>query len=116
LHRVTTDWNEGASVPTEASNGGCGVAAASDATWLGTGLGGNWTTAGGDFAALASATSADISATPLTSAQMVTDVNGWVATPAGNFGWILRHSLEGTQGQVVRLSSSTTRLVLRYLP
>lgn len=116
LHRVTTDWNEGSSTPTELNGGGCGVAASDDATWANTGLGGTWTTAGGDFAATASATSADVDAASLTSALMLADVAGWVATPGSNLGWILRHPLEGTQGNVMRLTSSATRLVVRYLP
>lgn len=116
LHAVTSDWNEGASTPTQMIGGGCGTAASDDATWANTGLGGAWTTAGGDFVASPSATTADIEATALTSAQMVTDVNAWIATPVTNFGWILVHPLEGTQSNVVRLTSADTRLVLRYLP
>lgn len=116
LHLVTTDWNEGTSTPTGQSGGICGTAASDDATWADTGLGGSWTTAGGDFVALASATSADIAATSLTSAQMVADIDGWVATPGDNLGWILVHALEGTAGNVVKLTAASTRLVIRYLP
>ncbi len=52
----------------------------------------NWTTAGGTFAASASATTNVTNVLgpfSWTSAQLATDVKNWLTTPATNFGWIL---------------------------
>jgi glucose/arabinose dehydrogenase len=101
LHRATADWGEGNSNAGEP--GGKGIAAlVGDATWIYrqvTGTvpyaGNTWTSAGGDFIATPSATQAvgNMLSNPVTtwsSAALLADVNGWRATPATNFGWILR--------------------------
>ncbi|MFT4601256.1 MAG: hypothetical protein ACI857_001434 [Arenicella sp.] len=88
LHPVTSDWGEGTSV-------GSGVGAAPvapDATWSDAMFGtSTWTTAGGDFGASSAATNTSIATGTFTwtSAQMATDVQNWLTTPATNFGWIL---------------------------
>ena len=91
LHLVTADWGEGAS--NSGNPGGTGGAAApGDATWTHriypTTL---WTTAGGDFAAGASATTSvgAIAFYSWKAAQMKSDVQAWLDTPANNFGWVI---------------------------
>ncbi|UKN01771.1 T9SS type A sorting domain-containing protein [Paracrocinitomix mangrovi] len=90
LHVLTEDWGEGTSLAT----GGSGATAtAGDATWLENFFGtSNWTTAGGSFNASPSATTT-VATTLQTynwsSAQMATDVQSWLTTPANNFGWAL---------------------------
>ncbi|MDZ4778869.1 MAG: DNRLRE domain-containing protein [Planctomycetia bacterium] len=92
LHRLMADWGEGTS---NASGGeGSGApAAAGDATFA------NrfhpdtaWSTAGGDFVPLASA-STDVSGLGIyvwTSAGMIADVQDWLGDTSNNFGWIIR--------------------------
>ena len=50
-----------------------------------------WTTPGGDFAATASANRdvAGLGAYAWQSSEMAADVQGWLDSPATNFGWIL---------------------------
>ena len=92
LRRVLADWGEGTS--NALAEEGSGTAPTTgDATWIhrffNTSL---WTTQGGDFSATISSTSSigDTGSYTWTStAQMVSDVQGWLNTPANNFGWIL---------------------------
>jgi len=93
LHRVNADWGEGNS--DAGPSGGAGAPSqAGDATWrhrFFPGIG--WTTAGGDFAAVASATlSVDQPATYVwgSTAAMVADAQSWLDSPATNFGWLLK--------------------------
>ena len=92
LHRVTTDWGEGASLAT--GQGGLGATAqAPDATWQDAMLGTvTWNTAGGDFDAASSSTtqisSNDVVAT-FTGTDLVQDIQNWVDGVNSNFGWIL---------------------------
>ena len=92
LHRVASDWGEGAS---DAGNRpGLGApAGAGDATWLSTFYPGTpWTLPGGDYSPAASAT-ASIGKDPIvyawTSLQLAEDVQAWYELPAANHGWIL---------------------------
>src|SRR5262245_3841746 len=93
LHRLTADWGEGTSNSTVMGGGQGAPATTGDATWgfrfFNTQ---SWTTPGGDFIASASATQTVSTATPTwgSTATMVADVQGWLDSPAGNFGWILR--------------------------
>lgn len=108
LHRLTSDWGE-ADSNSNVSGGGMGAPASpGDATWMHTFFDTqDWTTAGGDFVATASA-SIDIDdngpvvwgSTP----QMVADVQGWLDAPETNFGWIIR-TQEGTLGSAKRFDS-----------
>lgn len=91
LHRVTQSWTEGPS----ASVVGIGEPAVDgDTTWLHRSRpGSQWTVAGGDFVAAASA-SRTVGATggPVTWAStpaLVADVQAWLAQPAANHGWAL---------------------------
>ncbi|MHC4948703.1 MAG: DNRLRE domain-containing protein [Planctomycetota bacterium] len=92
LHTVLQDWGEGASV----SPGGSGGAAApGDATWIHTFSDSSfWTTAGGDFDAIASASTTVGSSLGAgytwSSASLVSDVQAWLDDPAQNYGWVLR--------------------------
>jgi hypothetical protein len=93
LHRVLADWGEGAS--NAAGEEGAGAAAATgDATWIhrffNTVF---WTTAGGNFAAIASDSQAVSSVGFYTwgsTPHMVNDVQAWLNAPSTNFGWLLR--------------------------
>ena len=89
VHLVLADWGEGTSNGGAAS--GAGVAAtAGDATWLHRFWNGTtWTAAGGDFAAVASASTPVGVEGPYTWSGMVADVQAWLDAPAGNFGWLL---------------------------
>jgi hypothetical protein len=92
LHAVTTDWGEAGSD----AGGAEGIGAASelgDATWIHRSFDTDlWTNPGGDFVSTASA-SAEVLTTGAytwgTTDAMVADVQAWLDTPAGNFGWIL---------------------------
>jgi hypothetical protein len=93
IHRMTSDWGEGASDAQFAEGTGA-PSAAGDATWIhsfyDTDL---WTTAGGDFVSAPSATQAvgdEIRNYAWGStAQMIGDVQGWLDSPGSNFGWII---------------------------
>ncbi|MFN7670945.1 MAG: PKD domain-containing protein, partial [Planctomycetota bacterium] len=90
LHRLTRVWTEGT---TNLGIGLGGAATGGDATWASATSSGsivNWTTAGGDFVAGASA-SATVNAagtyTWQTNATMVSNVQTWLNTPSQNAGW-----------------------------
>jgi hypothetical protein len=91
LHRLTADWGEGIS-DASGEEGAGDFAATGDATWthrfFNTDL---WTAPGGDFVGTASAqqTVGAIAFYTWSSAQMAADVQSWLDTPAGNFGWIV---------------------------
>lgn len=102
LHKVTSDWGEGAS--NAGVNGGKGATAMTgDATWVYTFYNtSSWTTLGGDFVTSASASTTVggtlgfyiWGSTP----QMVQDVQGWLNSPSANFGWLVQgdESVEST--------------------
>ncbi len=92
-HRITQDWNEGATV----ANGGGGQggpAVAGETTWLHTDYPNvTWTTPGGDFAAAPSFVFDLASLGPTNasvSSGMVADIQSWLDSPAGNYGWLLK--------------------------
>lgn len=93
LHRVTTAWGEGASDAGGPEGTGT-TSEPGDATWIHTFYPSLfWTSAGGDYAAMASAETIVLQdegdytwgSTP----EMVADLQGWVDDPASNHGWIL---------------------------
>jgi len=98
LHRVLQEWGEGAS--DAGDPGGEGTSAENDdATWVyriynkdnpGSSL--SWTTVGGDYVSTASATQ-DVGkngTVTWSSAQMATDVQGWLDSPSTDFGWLMK--------------------------
>ena len=92
LHRLLTDWGEGAS-DASANEGGGTAAATGDATWIHTRFdAAEWQTPGGDFSAAASATR-QVSGVGQyvwgSTDQMVADVQAWVDDPSTSFGWLL---------------------------
>lgn len=124
-HRLLADWGEGTSQAT--GNEGSGAAATTgDATWLHRfHPGAFWTSAGGDFAALASASvsvSASSTTYSWTGAGIAADVQQWVNTPGSNFGWIVRGD-EASSSNTKRFDSrqgatpaNHPRLAVIYLP
>ena len=92
LHRVTTAWGEGSSDAGVLKGQGT-AAEPNDATWLHTFYDAeNWSTAGGDYVAAPSASLTVGSAEDFyewSSAEMIADVQAWLADPASNFGWII---------------------------
>ena len=93
LYPATAAWGEGASLAAGEEGGG-GPAQTGDATWTyrlyATAM---WAAAGGDASATASATTTVGTAlvdTTWSSAAMTADVQGWLDTPGGNHGWLVR--------------------------
>jgi len=96
LHRVTTAWGEGSN-GCGARGGGQGEPAnAGSATWNDAESGANaWGAPGGDYNGTASGSTLINNTTPVWDSTaggngvMVTDVEGWLLTPATNYGWVL---------------------------
>ena len=93
LHVVESDWGEAGSFG-DVGEGMGGTAVAGDATWIDTFRGSDtWTTEGGDFAALASATTSVNSGVDgvyvWSSSDMAAEVQSWLDTPAANYGWLV---------------------------
>ena len=92
LHRLTRDWGEGDSKASGMEGGGAN-SEADDATWAHR-FWPNipWQTPGGDFEEISSA-ELDIGLVGAytfgPTLKMIEDVQGWVDSPAENFGWIL---------------------------
>ena len=91
LQRVTADWGEAGSI---AGGGGGGGATAQpgDATWKHRiSPNANWTTLGGDFSSVSSAsTSVGSNASyDWSSQQLADDIQDMLDTPNANFGWIV---------------------------
>jgi hypothetical protein len=92
LRKALSDWGEGAS-NAALEEGGCAPSLVGDVTWIHTFFDtGFWDAEGGDFSTVASA-SRTIGAVGLydwgSTAQMVSDVQGWLDAPSQNFGWVL---------------------------
>ncbi len=93
LHRLSADWGEGTSDAGSQRDGAGEAAATGDATWIHTFFNTvNWTSAGGDFSSTVSATQS-VDATGSYSwgstSGMVSEVQGWLDDPVGNFGWAI---------------------------
>jgi glucose/arabinose dehydrogenase len=100
LHKMSADWGEGTSNASEPGGTGA-TATTNDATWNHRFYSGTlWTSAGaeGSYAATASATKSignwmEASGSDIntwTGGTLLTDVQGWITTPASNYGWMLR--------------------------
>ena len=109
LHRVLRAWGEGTKA------GLTGVAAtAGEATWISpTHPSPAWSGPGASGDADASAvvsSSVDIDAlgsyTFASTAALVADIQGWVANPGSNFGWMMRSDAEHLQQSARRFASS----------
>jgi hypothetical protein len=123
VHRVLASWGEGTSVA-PGNGGGGGTSTTNDATWIhrfypST----NWTTPGGDFAAVPSCTiqmpNFGLCVSP-PSASLTADVQSWLNTPANNFGWLLKtdellsstaHRLDSRQSTGTKPTLTVTYLV-----
>ena len=126
IHLVQTNWGEGLSHADLEEGAGIN-AEDGDSTWEFTFYSvadppssPAWTTLGGDFAGTASASIvvADVMAfyTWGSTTQTVADVQAWLDTPAGNFGWILI-SDETARRTATRFNSRTnTELAGGTLP
>lgn len=124
LHRLLADWGQGTS--NAGQNEGQGAApTTNDATWIHRFYPGTlWTSAGGDYAATGSATT-NITGNGLyawTSATLVADVQGWLDTPASNFGWLVRgdESVVETAKRIASRENGTAgnrpALIVDYTP
>lgn len=104
LHRLQAGWGEGNGSDHGGSAGGAG-----QATWnnrLGSGT--PWTSAGGDFSATVSASRAIAGFGAYTfssTGNLVADVQNWLNSPAGNFGWLLQSQSEITPTSIRRFAS-----------
>jgi hypothetical protein len=93
LNRALADWGEGDSIAPPGHEGMGAPAAQGDATWLHTFYNTRfWSAPGGDFngtpSAEAPVAGVDFYAWTST-AQLVSDVQSWLDSPQGNFGWVL---------------------------
>jgi hypothetical protein len=104
VRRALASWGEGTSVaPGEGGNGG--APSANDATWLHRFFAGPaWTNQGGDFASGRS-DSATVGGIGFYEwANLGSDVQAWVNSPASNFGWGLLGN-EGSLGSAKRFDT-----------
>ncbi|HXS08926.1 MAG TPA: DNRLRE domain-containing protein [Candidatus Krumholzibacteria bacterium] len=111
IYPVTASWGEGTS-NADAEEGQGIASTTNDATWIHRFYPGTlWTTAGGDHAPQASAT------TPVgndgfyawSSVIMLADVQGWLDTPSQNFGWLMIGD-ESTTRSSKRFDSRTSSI------
>ena len=108
LHRVLSDWGVG-STDAGGGEGGGGPATPGSATWMDAFWDVTpWQTAGGDFAALASASSSvdGVGFYEWTGDGLISDLEGMLAGNAGEFGWLLLGN-ESTSGTTKRFDSMT---------
>ncbi|WP_428938098.1 DNRLRE domain-containing protein [Fontivita pretiosa] len=91
LRRALADWGEGTSSSGDPGGGGA-PSTPGDATWIhrfyNTSF---WSSAGGDFSPTPTATATISALGPysISSAQLAADVQAWLDSPAGNFGWFV---------------------------
>jgi hypothetical protein len=108
LHRVLSDWGVG-STDAGGGEGGGGPATPGSATWMDAFWDVTpWQTAGGDFDALASASSSvdGVGFYEWTGDGLISDLEGMLAGNAGEFGWLLLGN-ESTSGTTKRFDSMT---------
>ena len=110
IHKLTSDWGEGTSVAGGEEGAGAS-ASANDATWYYAFYAGTlWTSPGGDYEAVASA-SADVTTTGTymwSSAGMIADIQSWVDS-GNNYGWIVigDESVTGTAKRFASRQNAT---------
>ncbi|NUP90794.1 MAG: hypothetical protein HUU25_13410 [Candidatus Sumerlaeia bacterium] len=116
IHRLTNSWVEGTGVGVGGSQGGqAGQLVPGAVTWNsrehGTSL---WTTPGGDFvpAESASVLAPGSGGFSFSGAGLVADVQGWVNSPASNFGWIIRGTESVQSARIINASESPQGPVL----
>ena len=124
LHAVNAAWGEAGSFAPGAGGGGA-PAQPGDATWLHRFYDTEfWATPGGDFEALASATTAlDAGTGPFTfevAPALLADIQGWVNQPGANFGWMILGE-EGNPQNARRIASRENpdlapRLEVTFVP
>lgn len=133
LRRLFRSWGEGTNVPINSP--GFGVPASpGDATWSHrfAGTTNTWATPGGaegtDYAITASGYTSigGYSAEPYlfdTTAQMVSDVQGWLDDPTTNFGWLLKTEAEtdrftarGFGSRELEDPNTSVQLIIDYAP
>ena len=107
LHRALAGWGEG-----NGSDHGGSAAGANQATWINRlgSSGSPWTTAGGDFSPTVSASRvvAGLGAYSFSStANLVSDVQGWLDGPAADFGWLVQSQSEVTATSIRRFANRT---------
>jgi hypothetical protein len=111
LHRLLLDWGENTADTSSSAvaGGGNGVAAlAGDATWNENFFGSSsWPTAGAtdSFNAIASGTAVvdgplDNQHKWLSTAALISDVQGWLDNPSANFGWAIVNANESSSQTV----------------
>lgn len=122
LHRVQAGWGEAGS-HAAAEEGGGAPAQAGDATWSHRLYGSAaWTTPGGDFApdALASAVVGAPGTYSWSGAALAADVQAFLDSPAGNFGWLLLGEGAGTakrfDSRQHATASARPKLIVTFTP
>jgi hypothetical protein len=117
LYRLLGDWGEGAS-DAFGEEGGGGASQPGDATWIHTYYDTDyWVNEGGDFSPLASAiwNVTNLGVYTWSTAQLASDVQGWLDNPAESFGWILIGG-EGPGGATAKQFGSKDNLVASERP
>jgi hypothetical protein len=121
LNRLLASWGEG-----NGSDHGGTPAGAGQVTWINRfgSSGSPWTTSGGDFSSTASASRSIAgvgSYTFASTAGLVADVQGWLSSPASDFGWVLRSESEVSGTTIRRFGSrdsgaTAPTLTISYSP
>jgi hypothetical protein len=120
LHRLTASWGEG-----DNTDRGGAPANSNESTWTSRFFGGAaWGTPGGDFAGTVSGSrsiAGNGSYTFASTANLASDVQGWLNNPANNFGWILISETESTPATIRRFAShesgsSGPQLAITFTP
>ena len=89
LQRALVDWGEETSQATGQEGGGA-ASAPGDATWLHSQFPGTfWSTTGGDFSAAVSSQTSVSGIAFYVWNGLASDVQSWLDTPSGNFGWFM---------------------------
>ncbi|MFO1064612.1 MAG: hypothetical protein U0892_12180 [Pirellulales bacterium] len=112
LHKVTTNWGEGASAPTRFMPP-YGTAKTNDATWTNNFYpSSSWTNPGGDFSFAVSSSvvigADNKSYTFPSTSQLVADVQSWVNSSTTNFGWLIKGDETQESGKMIDTKESTT--------